>query len=303
LGAAVAGLHQSGYLSADAQSRRQAPLHGQAAESKYTSLENADELANAARGALEEELTFRSNELKLAYTDLAAGYEELQKAKDKLLATSVNVDFLKTMVEQSALEVTDRQRLFRGITKLVGGACKRASYSTSGLGLGPHTITASYGGDSNFTASTSAAATQYVNTNLSSYPTTSNGAYNLSNANLVGGYFVGMPLAGANLTGSNLKGATFIGANLSGANLSNSNFMSGANFTNATLQNANLSNSNLKGASFTGVNLTGADFSNSNLTGATGLKTATLTNVVWSNTACPDGTNSNSDGGTCVGHL
>jgi hypothetical protein len=39
--------------------------YGQAAERKYTSLENADELANAARGALEEELTFRANELPL----------------------------------------------------------------------------------------------------------------------------------------------------------------------------------------------------------------------------------------------
>jgi hypothetical protein len=37
--------------------------------------------------------------------------------------------------------------------------------------------------------------------------------------------------------------------------------------------------------------------------GATGLQTATLTGVVWSNTACPDGTTSTSDGGTCVGHL
>jgi hypothetical protein len=183
------------------------------------------------------------------------------------------------------------------------GGVTSATYSTSGLALGPHTITASYGGDGNFTASTSAPATQYVNTNLSSYPKTANGAYNLSNANLAGGYFVNAPLAGASLTGSNLTGATFIGANLSGANLSNSNFMGGANFTNANLQNANLSNSNLKGANFTGVNLTGANFTSSNLIGATGLKTATLTGVIWSKTACPDGTLSTNDGGTCVGHF
>jgi hypothetical protein len=37
--------------------------------------------------------------------------------------------------------------------------------------------------------------------------------------------------------------------------------------------------------------------------GATGLKTATLANAIWSKTACPDGTLSNNDGGTCVGHL
>jgi hypothetical protein len=58
-----------------------------------------------------------------------------------------------------------------------------------------------------------------------------------------------------------------------------------------------------QGTNFTGVNQTGANFSTSNLTGATGLKTTTLTNVTRSKTACPDGTTSNDDGGTCVGHL
>jgi hypothetical protein len=188
-----------------------------------------------------------------------------------------------------------------------------ATYSTSSLALGPHTLTAGYAGDGNFLSSTAGPLTQYVNTKLSGYPTLPNGAYNLSNANLSGGYFVDASLAGASLTGANLTNATFISATLTGANLSNSNFMSSANFTNATLQNANLSNSNLKGANFTGVNLTGANFtgvnltganfSNSILTGATGLKTATLTNVVWSKTTCPDGTLSTTDGGTCVGHL
>jgi hypothetical protein len=28
-----------------------------------------------------------------------------------------------------------------------------------------------------------------------------------------------------------------------------------------------------------------------------------VTGVTWSNTTCPDGTNSNNDGGTCTGHL
>jgi hypothetical protein len=33
------------------------------------------------------------------------------------------------------------------------------------------------------------------------------------------------------------------------------------------------------------------------------MKTATLTSVIWSKTQCPDGTNSSSDGGTCMGHV
>jgi uncharacterized protein YjbI with pentapeptide repeats len=181
-----------------------------------------------------------------------------------------------------------------GQLSLVGGT-DQATFSTSSL---THSITASYSGDGNFLTSTSAALTQYINTNLSSYPKLPSGAYNLSNANLSGGYFVGMSLAGASLTGANLTNATFSGANLTGANLSNSNFMGSTNFTNANLRGANLSNSNFKGDTFTGANLSG-----SNLMGATGLKTATLTNVIWSNTACPDGTNSNSDGGTCMGHV
>ena len=183
------------------------------------------------------------------------------------------------------------------------GGATTATLSTSGLSVGAHTIMATSGGDGNFLASAGVTLTQYVNTNLSGYPKLSSGAYNLSNANLSGGYFVGASLAGASLSGSNLTNAVFIGANLTGANLSNSNFMGSANFTNATLQNANLSNSNLKGANFAGTNLTGATFSRSNLTGATGLKTATLTSVVWYKTACPDGTNSSNDGGTCIGHL
>jgi uncharacterized protein YjbI with pentapeptide repeats len=60
--------------------------------------------------------------------------------------------------------------------------------------VGPHTIT----------ASTGVAATQYVNTNLSGYPTPASGAYNLSNANLAGGCFVGAAFAGADMTNANL---------------------------------------------------------------------------------------------------
>jgi hypothetical protein len=43
--------------------------------------------------------------------------------------------------------------------------------------------------------------------------------------------------------------------------------------------------------------LSGANLANGNFKGAT------MTGVIWSNTTCPDGTNSTHDGGTCVGHL
>ena len=95
----------------------------------------------------------------------------------------------------------------------------------------------------------------------------------------------------------NLNFQTLVGANLSGANLS------GAYLESLNLSNANLSNANLSGANLTFVNLTGA-----NLTGANMLSiicgdySQYGVLVVWQNTTCPDGTNSDNDGGTCVGH-
>jgi len=73
-------------------------------------------------------------------------------------------------------------------------------------------------------------------------------------------------LAGCNLRGDNLAGAYLNGANLSGSNLR------GANLTRSTLTGANLAGANVR-------------------------------DVIWSNTICPDGTNSNANGGTCKGHL
>jgi uncharacterized protein YjbI with pentapeptide repeats len=50
------------------------------------------------------------------------------------------------------------------------------------------------------------------------------------------------------------------------------------------------------------ANLADANFTNDNLTGAD-LTGANLTGVTWSNTTCPDGTNSNTDGDTCNNNL
>ncbi len=177
-----------------------------------------------------------------------------------------------------------------------------AKLTVSNLALGQHPITAVYGGDGNFTGSTSPVTQQYVDTSLSHYPKLASGAYNLGNANLAGAYLADAPLAAANIVNSNLQFATFALANLTGANLSNSN-LSGSDFTGADLAGANLTNANLKNAFLTGANLKGANLTNVNLTGATGLKSANLTNVIWSNTQCPDGTLSTRDGGTCQGHL
>jgi hypothetical protein len=109
---------------------------------------------------------------------------------------------------------------------------------------------------------------------------------NLGGQDLRGGYFVGASLNGSNLGGAKLQGAFLNGANLTGANLS------GAQLDGAMLIGANLTGANLAGANLTGANLTGATTAGANLGG-----------VTWSNTTCPDGSNSDAHGNTCAGNL
>ena len=108
-------------------------------------------------------------------------------------------------------------------------------------------------------------------------------------------------LHGANLEGVNLEGDNLPEANLQGANLQN------ANVQKANLKGANLNKVNGSGANFAGANLEGANLNGANLTGANldgaSTKGANLNKITWSNTICPDGSNSNSDGGTCVNNL
>lgn len=98
-----------------------------------------------------------------------------------------------------------------------------------------------------------------------------------------------------NFTSSNLESLSTSGStgtNFTGSNFSSTNLTS-AIFRDAIMQNTNFNNSNL----------TSATFDNTDLTGATNMSTATRTGVTWSNSTCPDGTNSDTNGGTCEGHL
>jgi len=88
-------------------------------------------------------------------------------------------------------------------------------------------------------------------------------------------------LAGAQLSGSTTNGSTFNGANLSGANLTRTQW-SGTQAFGTNFSDANLSFASLAGAVLTGSNFVGA---------------------TWQDTICPDDTNSNQDGGTCVNNL
>ena len=128
---------------------------------------------------------------------------------------------------------------------------------------------------------------------------------NLTGANLRGAILYNAKLRDVNLSGATLISADLTGANLTGANLRDANLtfarlsadLTGANLRDANLTNSDLAFANLTGANLTGTNLTGANLRDANLTGANVAKAR------WSNTTCPDGTNSNNpdgDGGTCL---
>ena len=102
---------------------------------------------------------------------------------------------------------------------------------------------------------------------------------------------IGFPHVRVDWHGCDLRGANLTGANLSLADLTNAN-LSVADLTYANLSVADLTNANLSVADLANANLSLADLTN-----------AALDHVSWAHTTCPDGTNSDDNGGTCVGHL
>jgi uncharacterized protein YjbI with pentapeptide repeats len=160
------------------------------------------------------------------------------------------------------------------------------------------------------------------------------GGVSMAGANLEGANFMGNNLAFANLSKAKLTGATLSGVifgacepsfpgdplcgtvDLAGARLKQVNLsgmqMEGTQLSGANLAAANLSNSDLSPlvepmagsipTNLSGANLQHADLQGANLDGAN-LIGARLAHVTWSNTTCPDGTNSDNDRGTCVNNL
>ena len=156
---------------------------------------------------------------------------------------------------------------------------------------------------------------------------------NLSGANLMGATISGaFALEMSNLQDVNLQGATISGflaaggpnrdlaSNVSGANLSSATISGFGAFPNANLTGSNLRGAAisgqfaLPGANLTGANLTGAmvtgqfampdvNLTRANLNGATVTGQSALTGATYNDTTCPDGTNSDDNGGTCTGHL
>ena len=72
------------------------------------------------------------------------------------------------------------------------------------------------------------------------------------------------------------------------------------NLVDEWIQNAIMND--FSGMDFSNFNMSGADLTGSNLTGAN-LTGANLQSVIWSNTICPDGSNSDDNGNTCENNL
>jgi hypothetical protein len=109
--------------------------YGLTTEQKYDSLEHQDELARQASDVLGQELDFAVTSLRDACTDLAQARLELEDASRRVLAKQADLNLLKSLTEQEALEATERQRLYRGICKTIGGVMKTVPVGQPYLGL------------------------------------------------------------------------------------------------------------------------------------------------------------------------
>ncbi|MBX5445539.1 Ig-like domain repeat protein [Sphaerobacter sp.] len=231
------------------------------------------------RAAYSGDATYAPSEAPAFTHTVQQAASQVSRVTDRPVVTAgepVTLTATVTVLPPGAGVPTGTVTFFAGATPLgtvtltSNAGVATATLTTASLAAGTHVITAAYSGDANVAASTSAALTQYVNTDLSAYRN-SQGMLNLQKAQLPGATLVGVDLTGvslrlANLAGANLRGARLVRADLAGADL--------------------------RGADLTDADLSGA------LLGA-----ARLTGVHWGNTTCPDGTNSDAHGSTCDGHL
>ncbi len=111
-------------------------------------------------------------------------------------------------------------------------------------------------------------------------------------------------LSGANFTGATMQYLSLANDDLTGADLTQGNIFS-ANFSNANLTDVDLSDGTVLGANFAGAALDTVDFTNENLSYANFTGATFSGPVTWSNTTCPDQSNSDTNGSSppsCIGY-
>ena len=79
--------------------------------------------------------------------------------------------------------------------------------------------------------------------------------------------------------------------------------LSGANFSHSMIYNTDFHYTDLQGVNFGHANLFNVEFYNSDLSGADLSALYGHTGVTWTNTICPDGTNSVDNGNTCWNNI
>ncbi len=111
--------------------------------------------------------------------------------------------------------------------------------------------------------------------------------------------FQGALLDDADFTDADLSGSVFIGASTSEVIFDDAD-LSGADFRNTT-PFASFVGANLTDANFLGGSFFGSDLSFADLTGVLATDDA-FQGTTYNGTICPDGTNTDTNGGSCVGH-
>ena len=125
-----------------------------------------------------------------------------------------------------------------------------------------------------------------------------------TSATMSSGIFRQSDFTDAQFVGAQLTYTEFRYSDMSGVNLTNAWIYGGGDWLMVNLSYADLTNAMMYDLDLRYANLTGAD-----LTGAalaylnTSYGPADLTGVTWSNTTCPDGTNSDNNGNTCMNNL
>lgn len=140
-------------------------------------------------------------------------------------------------------------------------------------------------------------------------PTSRN--HNFDNALLDFFYVPDVNFSGSTFVNARIRGGSFQNTNLSDTNWSGAKLGAGyiagstnpTDFSNADLTGANLLNADLNHDNLTSANFTNANLTNTDLRYSFGMESAILTGVIWSNTTCPDVTNSDDNSNTCEGHL
>jgi hypothetical protein len=111
-------------------------------EQKYDDLNQRRTLAGEVRTALESETTACRQAIAEATGLLAAARLELSVIANELGAQQQSLDKLESYAEQEALSVAEKQRIFKGVMQVVGGAMQALPVGQPYLGAGGDLVSA-----------------------------------------------------------------------------------------------------------------------------------------------------------------